>query len=80
MTKLSICVNCMNMAVNGECYRNPDKEPLSAIDYPIVVDTDTEPYFSWSSCDGCNSDLGGDRYDAEPIDAVCNCSNPYCQA
>ncbi len=29
----------------------------------------TEPYFSWSSCECCGSHLGGDRYD-------CNGYNP----
>ena len=24
-----------------------------------------EPYFSWSSCDCCNTGLGGNRYDAD---------------
>jgi hypothetical protein len=26
---------------------------------------DLEPYFSWSSCECCNSNLGGDRYDCQ---------------
>jgi hypothetical protein len=28
-----------------------------------LVDIDAEPYFSWSSCDCCQSSLGGDRYE-----------------
>jgi hypothetical protein len=32
--------------------------------YDVVVagDEDTESYFSWTRCDYCGSDLGGDRY------------------
>jgi hypothetical protein len=29
----------------------------------LVPDIDAEPYFSWSSCDCCQSSLGGDRYE-----------------
>lgn len=31
-----------------------------------VLDT-REPFFSWSPCDCCNSSLGGDRYECDPI-------------
>ena len=34
--------------------------------FSMVTDDDdgnNEHYFSWSSCERCHSDLGGDRYD-----------------
>jgi len=34
-----------------------------------MVDSESEAYFSWSSCDCCNRKLAGDRYD-------CNGYNP----
>lgn len=31
---------------------------------PTEDNGDCEPWFSWSRCDGCHSDLGGDRQHA----------------
>jgi len=38
------------------CYQGHDFEEEESVT--------TEPYFSWSSCDTCNSTLGGNREDA----------------
>jgi hypothetical protein len=52
----------------GESDSPCDDEPLSELDgYELADNTDSETgegidTFSWSSCDGCGSTLGGSRY------------------
>lgn len=69
--EVALCVDCVFADAYGE-----DAEGVSE-DYtgflpewdgwlfgPVVTDESnepTEPYFSWSPCDGCGSHLGGDR-------------------
>ena len=40
------------------------KEGLETLDMIQDKEGNTKaPYFSWSSCDSCNSNVGGERYD-----------------
>ena len=34
----------------------------------LSIIEDKEAYFSWASCDCCNTKLGGDRYDCNSFD------------
>lgn len=75
-TRADICPDCLYTDANGwnqdETGRPlPDPAPLSLLaGYLIGPDADDlddldqalEPFFSWSSCQGCGSTLGGDRY------------------
>jgi hypothetical protein len=64
---LWICVDCLFVVANG--VETPDQAKAAdamAVRWPehIIVPAaqeDEEPHFSWSSCDGCGSSLGGDR-------------------
>lgn len=52
----------------GESDTPSDREPLSLVsDYELADNTDSETGegiddFSWRSCEGCGSTLGGSRY------------------
>ena len=52
----------------GESDTPSDREPLNKLEeYDIADNTDSETgegieTFSWRSCDGCGSNLGGSRY------------------
>jgi hypothetical protein len=35
----------------------------NGIEGGFSVEEDSEPYFSWTRCDCCDRNLGGDRYD-----------------
>lgn len=73
--EVSICQCCMEAAANGEtsceyhgCHEydentSDDDKPLSCAEGMIDA-IDAEPYFSTSSCDTCNSPLGGNRWNA----------------
>ena len=68
LVEISICTDCL-LANAG--YATPEAlvEPLTKlqgydIDQVRREDGDlSEPHFSWGSCDGCETALGGDRYD-----------------
>lgn len=69
-TSVDICTDCLFLLANGE---GPDDvaEAL-ALRWPVGTltlgrlggDPDDESWFSWSACEGCGSDLGGDRHAA----------------
>lgn len=74
-TTIEVCVDCLHLLANGECPDDTDTE-LHALKMAAVwgdaeitlgaLDEDDdgdgpEPFFSWSPCDGCHSQLGGDR-------------------
>lgn len=73
--KISVCSCCMIAAVNGEPCTCESEESTMVDDreHPAglmgkitdghAVLTSDESYFSWSSCDGCGSTLGGERHD-----------------
>jgi hypothetical protein len=64
--KISICVDCLMKLANDENPTEPTNcVPLSAIpdNMDITLGGDEEG-FSWSSCDGCDCSLGGDRFTA----------------
>lgn len=73
--ELKVCVDCAQIIANGEIDDGTDRGQIVA-DLQVQIwgadafglvlsgDLDEEPHFSWSSCDGCGSTLGGDRFDA----------------
>lgn len=71
---IEICCDCLQWIANGE---GPEDNPndwtppegeytLGWLHYPEDHDPEDQDNlgFSWSSCDACNSHLGGDRYAA----------------
>jgi len=73
----AICVDCYfwhhGVYEMGEC---PAENELGAAFMSLIesaemwtyvgnMDQDQEPHFSWNTCDGCGSRLGGDRFDVE---------------
>lgn len=74
---VSVCVDCTYVLANGELPGDSEttlaehvaamneREP-DATDITLnAPEGDEEPFFfSWSSCDGCGSTLGGDRHPA----------------
>lgn len=76
VAELSVCVDCLAIAANGELGQGDTKadeahaEAMSSQlmgDAPWLVPAcpeDCEGWFSWSRCDGCGSTLGGDRHPA----------------
>jgi hypothetical protein len=76
--ELSICVDCLMYLANGEATNEHGDdithEHAARIDavwqnepYDITLGGDDEGGFSWTQCDGCHSNLGGDRYTAYAI-------------
>ena len=68
-----ICIGCAMMAASGEYIGDGGDgiDPLAACDgYHVIVGD--EWGFAMSSCDGCGSRLGGDRFEATfvPIGGV----------
>lgn len=72
---LEVCGNCAQIIANGEINDGTDAGERTAaaqvgiwgkdaIGLVLDYDADFEPYFSYSSCDGCGSTLGGDRWPA----------------
>lgn len=74
---ITICTDC-HLAHNGydehELGHKPDREPLSLIGDPLMLVPDmdycdddwdkwADGYFSWHSCHGCGSQLGGTRWE-----------------
>lgn len=68
-SEIEICQDCLLILVNGE---GPD-DVAKALAHRWPVGTITlgrlgsdedqfDAFFSWQSCDGCGSTLGGDRY------------------
>ena len=57
------CASSANLAAVfvSEPYRQHDLGRWIAIELDENDDDDDEPWFSWSQCDGCHSNLGGDR-------------------
>jgi hypothetical protein len=65
--EIEVCQDCLILHANGET--SPDfpadsPQPLSAIPfgYDVTMGGD-ETGFSWQSCEGCGSNLGGDRFE-----------------
>jgi len=75
MMKIEICTDCLSLLANGEVF-DGDGEDIadehfakmvavwgeSAASFPTLGGEDQG--FSWQWCDGCDSRLGGDRFDA----------------
>lgn len=67
---IDICVDCMLDLANGECGNEDEHGCNERSDWPdwsgyhIALGDLDDRWFSWSSCDMCNSHLGGDRYEA----------------
>ena len=65
--ELSVCTDCLILAANGDMPADPDPtqpEPLALWLNSPVIPGDAELGFSWQPCEGCGSQLGGDRYQA----------------
>lgn len=63
-TTLEICVDCLFYLANGEVTDGEGNDITAAHGAAIASvwgDAERDPWFSWSSCDGCGSTLGGDR-------------------
>lgn len=67
---IDICVDCLQILANGvetdeqaQVATNMDKIWGSAL-ITLNCDEECEPPFSHQSCEGCGSDLGGDRHKA----------------
>lgn len=63
--EISVCVCCMLSHANGECCAEHEgPEPLSLIGegQSITMGDGDQEWFSYDSCDGCGSPLGGDRF------------------
>ncbi|WP_372663607.1 hypothetical protein [Amycolatopsis kentuckyensis] len=71
-TKLSVCVDCIQLLANGEINDGEDTAERCAEgqvrewgdNVMHMTYSGEELGFSWTSCDGCGSSLGGDRYRA----------------
>jgi hypothetical protein len=69
---IDVCVDCTMMLANGECegvdpdgwYHAVKANGMTRFEVALNIGEDTEPSFSWYSCDYCGSRLGGDRYPA----------------
>lgn len=68
LIKIELCPDCVMASVSGEA-ENTDFEPLSklyvgdTVSLDIDEDGASDPFFSWDNCDGCETDLGGERYE-----------------
>lgn len=76
--ELAVCTVCLHLLANGEYNDGTDAAEVASAgmvriwgdDARHLVpgggrdDDDGERGFSWCSCDGCGSPLGGDRYQA----------------
>ena len=78
-TEIQVCVDCLTVTANGELLDGGPGSVAEHVrrmtalwgdDVEIVPGSDDEGSFSWSSCDGCGSTLGGDRYTAYAIERV----------
>jgi hypothetical protein len=67
----NICSECLQKLVNDEGDHMPEelerfektlKKWAKELYYPAGLTDNTEPSFSWSKCDLCNT-LAGDRYE-----------------
>lgn len=77
-TELSVCSDCIQLLANGEINDGEDTAEKCAAGQARVwgddvthlvpgggsEDDDGDRGFSWQSCDGCGSNLGGDRFQA----------------
>ena len=64
--QMDICIDCVVLSVNGEETSPEHMEAFAEAGMSILnVHTDTDPHFSWSPCNFCNSPLGGNRYEAD---------------
>jgi hypothetical protein len=71
MVKISICADCLALLANGEIgtedseYEEAHTAAMKALWGEQRLFLGGEPEgFSWASCDGCGSSLGGDRFAA----------------
>jgi hypothetical protein len=71
ITEINGCIDCIMYLANGELPEGDDNQWPGPAEiariwdgYHVVVagGEDTEAHFSWSECDVCRSQLGGDRY------------------
>ena len=73
---IDVCADCAYMAANGwdESLTGrelPTPEPLCLVPASALVGTgDDDPFFSWSRCEGCGSNLGGDRYTLSVVETA----------
>lgn len=70
LVDVELCADCVVVAHNGrETGVEYDFEPMSKLYHDETVslkpdeDGFTDPFFSWANCDGCETNLGGERYD-----------------
>lgn len=73
MDMIWVCLCCMLVHANGECCGRPEhggdsKEPLNRVTGWNLALSDEEIPFTWNSCDGCGSTLGGTRYELAIFD------------
>jgi hypothetical protein len=75
--EIQVCVDCLFMLANGEIGDTASAEQNAAHiarmaghwgnGWELFLGSDDEGSFSWSSCEGCGSTLGGDRQTAYAI-------------
>lgn len=64
---IKICVDCLFILANGESESATDEwlsDYLPRLNGREITLGDGEGHFSWKSCQGCGSRLGGDRFEA----------------
>lgn len=68
LVKAELCADCVHATANGEAMEGAEFAPLSKLylNDSVSVNIDDEgasdPFFSWNNCDGCETNLGGERY------------------
>lgn len=78
---IDVCVDCLFILANGECEPDRQDEVLEGLarNWPAPLwlvpgcgsdccGDESDPWFSWQSCDGCGSQLGGNRVHATWFD------------
>lgn len=65
---MELCIDCTLAIAGYDSHELGRMLPLAVTEFAasaglsVSRNDDPDPHFSWSPCDGCGSDLGGDRY------------------
>lgn len=75
ITELEVCTMCIHLLANGEYDDGTNAVVIVAdgirrtwgANVSHLVPGSSDLGFSWSSCDGCGSTLGGNRHEASAL-------------